>query len=58
MKRLFSAWVDACTAGMERFAAEMNEFTKNIEDREYSRGYSDAIHDFNDARAAQNGDET
>lgn len=43
--RLLRAWADAVAAMLEAWAADMRETAKKLPEREYFRGYRDAIED-------------
>lgn len=44
-KLLLDSWIDMCVAGLDNWAAGLSESTKVLREREYYRGYADAIQD-------------
>lgn len=51
--RMFDSSVKVFAAKMENFAAELTEATKSFPEREYWRGYADAMSDTDDIKRAK-----
>lgn len=48
--QMFDSGAKAFAARMENFAAELTEATKSLPEREYWRGYTDAMRDVDDIK--------
>lgn len=58
LRVMLSVWVDLVTAGMRKWAAQIEETSKRLPDREYWQGYGDGVRDAREVHAARRRDET